>query len=79
MWPADSGEEDAVDSRTSAVIAIAASVEDFRISANVAQVMGNTEWVQLRLSWGTWSPFLSSSQPGGDPSAVPGSRRHQPQ
>ena len=35
--------EEAVDSSTSAAIVVAAAVEDFRISANVAQVMGNTE------------------------------------
>ena len=39
----DSGAEEAVDSTTSAAIVVAAAVEDFRISANVAQVMGNTE------------------------------------
>ena len=38
-----SGIEEAVDSSTSAAIVVAAAVEDFRISANVAQVMGNTE------------------------------------
>lgn len=37
----DSGESP--EHSTSAAIVIAASVEDFRISANVAQVMGNTK------------------------------------
>lgn len=32
-----------VDSSISAAIVVAATVEDFRISANVAQVMGNTK------------------------------------
>ena len=35
--------EPTVDSSISAVIVVAAKVEDFRISANVAQVMGNTK------------------------------------
>ena len=32
-----------MDNSISAAIAVAATVDDFRISANVAQVMGNTE------------------------------------
>lgn len=32
-----------VDNTISAAIVVAATVDDFRISANVAQVMGNTE------------------------------------
>ena len=39
----ESGAEEAVDSSTSAAIVVVAAVEDFRLSANVAQVMGNTE------------------------------------
>ena len=39
----ESGAEEAVDSSTSAAIVVLAAVEDFRLSANVAQVMGNTE------------------------------------
>lgn len=35
--------EPTVDSSISAAIVVAAKVEDFRISANVAQVMGNTK------------------------------------
>jgi hypothetical protein len=41
--------EEAVDSSTSAAIVVAAAVEDFRISANVAQVMGNTDLVVTHL------------------------------
>ena len=41
------GKEDAgsavLDSTVSAAIVVAASIDDFRVSANVAQVMGNAE------------------------------------
>ncbi|CAI8057302.1 Transmembrane protein KIAA1109 homolog [Geodia barretti] len=45
----ESGAEEAVDSSTSAAIVVLAAVEDFRLSANVAQVMGNTDLVVTHL------------------------------
>ena len=38
-----------VDNTISAAIVVAATVEDFRISANVAQVMGHTKWGSSQL------------------------------
>lgn len=38
-----------VDNKISTAIVVAATVEDFRISANVAQVMGNTKYVLLHV------------------------------
>jgi hypothetical protein len=46
---AEGSSEVPVDSSTSAAIVVAAAVEDFRISANVAQVMGNTDLVVTHL------------------------------
>lgn len=43
MGPAEPSPAVSVDSSISAAIVVAATVEDFRISANVAQVMGNTK------------------------------------
>ena len=46
-----------MDDSISAAIAVAATVEDFRVSANVAQVMGNTKYVNVQNNSSFWCLF----------------------